>query len=91
MQNIGKICRSAVLDGKPIRDALNEFLRNYRATPHPSTGVAPNDLFFGRSLSCRLPGPVVDDTRVSELLSGVRLHDSAAKEKSKHNKNAYYL
>ncbi len=46
MQNIGKVIRSALIDGKCHRFALNEFLRNYRATPHPSTGFSPNELFW---------------------------------------------
>ena len=34
---------------------MNDFLRNYRLTPHPATSVPPSELLFGRLPSSRLP------------------------------------
>ena len=34
---------------------LHVFLRNYRDTPHPSTGVPPATLIFNRPMKVRLP------------------------------------
>ena len=34
---------------------VNDFLRNYRLTPHPATGLPPSELLFGRLPSSRLP------------------------------------
>ena len=46
MPNLTKIYTAAIIEKKPRKQALNEFLRNYRSTPHTSTGYAPADLFF---------------------------------------------
>ena len=40
MRNFGKVTRSAVIEGRPWRHEMYKFLRNYRATPHSSTGIA---------------------------------------------------
>ena len=55
MKNLGKIIRCAVVEGKPWRTELTRFLANYRATPHLSTGFAPNDLIFRRANTSKLP------------------------------------
>ena len=46
------------------------MLRNYRATPHATTGVSPAELFFGRKLRTKLPEqiskPDIDHNAVCE-------------------------
>ena len=37
---------------------MYQFLRNYRATPHCTTGVAPATTLFGRPIRIKLPCPV---------------------------------
>jgi hypothetical protein len=49
MRNIGKVLRSAPADQASFESELNEFLRNYRATPHSSTRTAPSRLLFNGS------------------------------------------
>ena len=34
---------------------MYQFLRNYRATPHATTGIPPATLLFGRPIRTRLP------------------------------------
>ena len=46
------ICRS---ENRSFTQALHRFLRNYRATPHPSTGETPAILVFGNPMHTRLP------------------------------------
>ncbi len=54
MRNLGKVMRSS--SGVNLEQDLTEFMRNYRATPHSSTGVAPSSLLFRSSSSTfRMP------------------------------------
>jgi len=55
MKSLGKLVRTAQVEKKPWRQCLNQFLRSYRAAPHSSTGLSPNQLMFGRNISSRLP------------------------------------
>lgn len=55
MKSLGKLVRSAVNEGKSWQDELNKFLRNYRSTPHGTTGQPPSVLMFNRNNACRLP------------------------------------
>ena len=47
-----KICR---LERKSFTQEINKYLRNYRATPHPTTGETPSALLFGRTIRTRIP------------------------------------
>ena len=38
----------------PLRLALDQFLFNYRLTPHTTTGISPAELMMSRKLRCRL-------------------------------------
>jgi transposase InsO family protein len=49
MKSMGKVVRTAKIDGVPWKSRLVEYLRQYRATPHSSTGVAPAALLFRNS------------------------------------------
>jgi hypothetical protein len=61
------------------KQELYKFLRNYRATPHPSTGVSPSNLIFqGRQFRCRLP-----ETNKSYADTDIRMKDADAKTKMK--------
>jgi len=55
MKSLGKMVRCAQVEGKPWREAMNQFLRTYSAAPHGSNKFSPNQLMFGRNLSSRLP------------------------------------
>jgi hypothetical protein len=43
IRNLNNTVRCAQVEGKSWRTAWNDFLRHYRATPHSTTGVSPND------------------------------------------------
>ena len=56
MKCLGKIVRTAYIENRDWKKALNSFLMAYRATPHPSTGVSPaNVLYPGRRFKTLLP------------------------------------
>lgn len=50
-----KAIKTAQIEGKNWKQELYNFLRQYRATPHSSTGYSPYQLLFGREPSTKLP------------------------------------
>ena len=54
MKTIGKVCKCAHVDGKSWKQELYRFLRNYRATPHTSTGQAPATVLNSVPLKTKL-------------------------------------
>ena len=78
MKTVGKVCKCAQIDGKSWKQELYRFLRNYRATPHTSTGLPPATVLNGVPLKTELPQvcTIPDD----KLL---RQKDQSAKNKMK--------
>ncbi len=65
------------------RNKLYAFLRNYRATPHCSSGMAPADVLFGRPLRIKLPeAPLLSPSHSNARL---RQADAVAKNRMKVN------
>ena len=54
MKTIGKVCKCAHVDGKSWKQELYRFFRNYRATPHTSTGQAPATVLNSVPLKTKL-------------------------------------
>ena len=50
-----KAIRTAIVEKKSWKQELHKFLRQYRATPHPSTKYSPYRLLFGREPRTKLP------------------------------------
>ena len=50
-----KCVKAAKSDGKNWRKEMHAFLRNYRTSPHATTGVAPSTLFLKRAVRNKLP------------------------------------
>ena len=83
MKNITKLWHSALVEKKNPRQELYKYLRNYRTTPHSSTGKSPAELLFNRPLKTRLPQmlkPVIDPE--------LRQKDSESKATQKQYKDA---
>jgi hypothetical protein len=80
MRSLGKVLRCA--PSASFDDELNEFLRNYRATPHASTKTAPAKLMFqyGDKTS-RLP--TNNKTQPTAILLDAQANDEAARSKMK--------
>ena len=77
-KNIEKIIHTSGTEGKNWKQELFKFLRNYRATPHTTTGRAPAELLFQKRESrIRLPQIATVTERDDELL------EKEAKQKAK--------
>ena len=55
VKNLGKVLRTARIDQINWKRRLRQFLRNYRATPHATTKIAPNKLLYRNADTSRLP------------------------------------
>ena len=55
MKPLGKVLKTAQIEGKPWKQELQRFLLAYRATPHTTTKVAPSELLFNRTIRGHLP------------------------------------
>ena len=79
INTIGKAIRAAHADHRSWKQEMYCFLRNYRATPHATTGMTPAELLLGRELK----------TRVAEIIPSssnrkVQTRDRKQKEKIKY-------
>ncbi len=68
MKPLNKGIQAAKTEGKSWRQQLFKFLRNYRATPHATTGEPPAKLLYGANIRTLLPEAVEekDDARLRE-------------------------
>ena len=81
MKTLKKVYRSAIAENKSWKQELYKYLRNYRATPHTTTGVPPATLLFGRPVRTRLPEPVMSEPQSDDQLRS-RDRDKKAKMKA---------
>lgn len=87
VRTVKKVIKTAKLECKNPKQELNRLLRNYRATPHSTTRVAPATALFGRPMKTKLPELT---TPRSDL--EIRERDRSAKAKiKKHADNKRYV
>ena len=55
LRTVKKVIKTAKLEHKNPKQELNRLLRNYRATPHSTTRVAPATALFGRPMKTKIP------------------------------------
>lgn len=68
--------------GTDYRKSLNQFLSQYRATPHPATGHSPAEVLFnGRRFNTKLP--VLPSPRRTKYHAEISRRDSDSKRKNK--------
>ena len=81
VKTMKKCVKAAKSEGKNWRKEMQAFLRNYRTTPHSTTGVAPSTLFLKRAVRNKLPQSTSADP-VAEI---VRKRDVEQKWKMKYH------
>lgn len=86
MKNIGKLVKTATSEGKDWRKEIYVFLGKYRATPHPSTGVTPQSMLFGREIRSKLP-QIMPSTISQEIRDRERREKEKQKEKADERRN----
>ncbi len=79
MRTLGKVLQTARIEGKPWKQQLYQFLRNYHATPHCPTQETPGALLFGRHLKVKLPR--TEQLKVTQDDKMTHTRDENAKEK----------
>ena len=78
MKPLNKAITAATVEGKAWSREMYTFLRNYRATPHITTGKAPAELLFGNNIRTCIP-----EVTCMKDDSIVRARDSEMKAKQK--------
>jgi hypothetical protein len=78
-RTVEKAIRTAHVEGRDWRKALDTFLLNYRATPHAMTGVSPAKIMFGREIRTKVPE--ISKSEQSETLDSALARDKRNKEK----------
>ena len=79
MKPLSKAIKTANVEGKSWKQELYSFLRNYRATPHITTGKSPAELLFGKNIKITLPEFKSEKKKDKEL----RKRDKEKKSKMK--------
>lgn len=80
MSTIGNSIRSAFLEKKNWKQEMYKFLRQYRATPHSTTGISPSEALNGRKLKTELP----QITLTVQPTSNIQKKDAESKLKMAH-------
>jgi transposase InsO family protein len=81
MKTIKKVIKAATVSQSSWKSEMHRFLRNYRSTPHCTTGVPPATALFGRSMNIKIP-------QVSDMLTTpveFRSRDFEKKQRMKNN------
>ena len=76
MKTIKKSIKAAHVDSRNWKQAMHRFLRNYRATPHCSTGKPPATLLFSNAIKTKLPELTDEDMS----RSGIASKDASSKK-----------
>ncbi|KAJ1213310.1 hypothetical protein NDU88_000948 [Pleurodeles waltl] len=79
--------QSVVSQGRNVEDALFEFLREYRVTPHVTTGVAPSEVYMFHCVRNTLP-QVTEASRIYDRVAGRLRHCQVQNERVSHRRRA---
>ena len=82
MRPINKAIRCAKVEKVSWKNTVGKLVRNYRATPHTSTGVSPNVFMKGIDQFTKIPTLRSEGTS-EEIMHRARINDEKAKNKFK--------
>ena len=83
MRTLKKTIQTAQVEGKVWQQELWSFLRNYRATPHSTTGVSPAEALYGHQIRTSLPQIHIPSTANNQNRSKILERDRKAKQNMK--------
>ena len=84
MDTMLKVIRTAHIERKCWKQELYRFLRQYRATPHATTGVAPAEALYKRRFRVQLPQlPASEAAPLPDLQKSVKENDARNKTRMK--------
>ena len=83
VQTLEKSIRAAHLEGKNWKQHMFTFLRQYRATPHSTTGKSPSEALNNRKLKTNLPDFPPQSPEFSNTQQEIILRDRTRKSKMK--------
>ena len=79
-----KAIRAACSEGKDWKREINNFLLNYRATPHTTTQHDPGHVMFGRDIRTKVP-ELSTSLPVQHTFEKLHVKDTTAKLKMKQH------
>ena len=82
MRNLNKTVRTAAIEQKPWKQALYNFLLNYRISVHTTTQVSPAEVLYGRKIRGKIP--MVNTEPNYEKLTKLRENDERSKSRMKY-------
>lgn len=87
--------QTASIQGEPWKSFLRTYLRDYRATPHSTTGVSPSELLHGRRMRTKLqvidmPVPPTDQKAVRERVERKQQKMKAYTDQQRHAKSSNF-
>ena len=86
MRTLRKAIRVSETVNIPWKQTLNTFLREYRSTPHSTTGASPADLMLRYKMHTKVP--TLTSTIEKNIDHTIRDKDNTAKAKMKRNSDA---
>ena len=81
MRNLNKALRIAVIEQKPWKDALYDFILNYRIATHTTTQVSPAEALYQRKIRGKIP--TINNTPNREAIQNLPHRDYESKQKIK--------
>ncbi|KAI4903715.1 hypothetical protein NFI96_030773, partial [Prochilodus magdalenae] len=87
--------QTASIQGEPWKSFLRTYLRDYRATPHSTSGVSPSELLHGRRMRTKLqvidmPVPPTDKKAVRERVESKQQKMKAYTDQQRHAKSSNF-
>lgn len=89
MKPLGKTMKAAFYDRKDPNESLQQFLSNYRATPHSVTNIAPGNILFRHGYKKDFPRQEVSEEKISQARDQDILKKADREEKM--NKSSHRL
>ena len=80
MRTLQKCIRAAIIEKKNWKQAMNQFLLNYRATPHSTTNISPSESLNNRKIKTMLPEMPSTSKPEQKAMAG---YDARKKEQMK--------